>query len=151
MGKVTSLIKEMSGHRVYIDTNVFIYFLDRSPVYFPIARQLMYAIDSGDITGITGDVTIAETLVKPYRTGNTELIAGIKGFFHAEGFLCLKPHDAETFDLAAQLRAKEGMKFIDALHYATAIRSGCTFFITNDLGIKTNHMLHIVSISSLRA
>ena len=150
MGKVNETITRMIGHRVYLDTNVFVYFLDRNPDFFDVVKPLIEAIDSGKIIGITGDAALAETLVKPYRTGNLELVASIRDFFRTEGFLSIQPHDGETFDLAAQLRGKRGMKFIDALHYATAIRSGCSFFITNDLKIQSDEILEIISLKALK-
>ncbi|NTU96605.1 MAG: type II toxin-antitoxin system VapC family toxin [Chlorobiaceae bacterium] len=150
MGKVNSSLERMNGHRVYIDTNVFIYFLDRNPEFFPLVSPLIKAVDSGTIIGVTGDAAIAETLVKPYRTGNPELVASIREFFRTEGFLSIQPHDGETFDLAAQLRATRGMKFIDALHYATALRSGCDFFVTNDTGIQSDQFLEIIPLASLK-
>ena len=150
MGKVDEAITSMVGHRVYLDTNIFVYFLDRNPDFFDVVKPLIEAIDSGKIIGVTGDAALAETLVKPYQTGNLELVASIREFFRTEGFLSILPHEGETFDLAAQLRGKRGMKFIDALHYATAIRSGCSLFITNDLKIQPDGILEIISVKALK-
>lgn len=149
MGKIDDAIARMAGHRVYLDTNVFVYFLDRNPDYFPVVAPLIEAIDSGLIIGYTGDAAIAETLVKPYQTGNLALVASFKAFFSTEDFLSIQPHDAETFDLAAQLRAGRGLKFIDALHYATAIRAGCKFFVTNDGGIQSSDVLEVITVKML--
>lgn len=146
MGKIGEAVARMNGHRVYLDTNVFVYFLDRNPDYFPVVAPIIEAIESGLIIGYTGDAAIAETLVKPYQTDNLALAASFKAFFRTEDFLSIQPHDAETFDLAAQLRAKRGLKFIDALHYATAIQAGCKFFVTNDDGIQSSDVLEVVSV-----
>lgn len=88
-------------------------------------------------------------LVKPYQTGNLALVANFKEFFSLENFLSIQPHDAETFDLAAQLRAGRDLKFIDALHCATAIRAGCKFFITNDGAIQSSDALEVVVVKNL--
>lgn len=149
MGTIEETLKRLQGHKVYLDTNVFIYFLDRNPDYFRLAAPIIEAVESGLIIGCTGDVSIAEILVKPYQSGNLELVASIKAFFRMENFLSISSHDAETFDLAAQLRAKYNQKFIDALHYATAIRAGCTFFITNDSGIRSGNALDVILLSAL--
>ena len=149
MGKIDAALARMVGHRVYLDTNVFIYFLDRNPDFFTVVRPIIAAIESGLIIGHTGDAAIAETLVKPYQTGNLALVKSLKEFFSMETFLSIQPHDAETFDLAAQLRAARGLKFIDALHYATAIRTGCKFFITNDGGIQSSDALEVVVVKNL--
>jgi len=149
MGKIDDAIARMAGHRVYLDTNVFVYFLDRNPDYFPVVAPIIEAIDSGVIIGHTGDTAIAETLVKPYQTGNLALVASFKAFFSTEDFLSIQPHDAETFDLAAQLRAKRGLKFIDALHCATAIHAGCKFLVTNDNGIQSSDDLEVIFVKML--
>ncbi len=149
MGTIADTLNRLHGNRVYLDTNVFIYFLDRNPDYFPLVASIIEAVESGLILGCTGEAAIAEILVKPYQSGNLELVANIKAFFRMEDFLSICPHDAETFDLASQLRAKYNQKFIDALHYSTAIRAGCKFIITNDSGIKSNDFLEVILLSAL--
>lgn len=139
----------MEGHRVYVDTNIFVYFLDKSPEFFPVVGPVIERIASGGIVGVAGIAVMAEVLVKPYRTGDLFLVASIKSFFSQEGFLSIAHHDRETFDLAAQLRATKGLGFADALHVATAIRNGCRFFLTNDTRIVSSDLLMILRISEL--
>jgi predicted nucleic acid-binding protein len=150
MGSIEELLDRLHGRSVYLDTNVLICFLDRNPDYLALSAAIIEAIESGSITGFTGDAVVAEILVKPYRSGNIELVSGIKAFFQTEQFLTICHHDADTFDLAAQLRAKYNQKFIDALHYATAIRSGCHAIITNDNGIRNSEHLEVISLSGFR-
>lgn len=149
MGKIDDAIARMTGHRVYLNTNVFVYFLDRNPDYFPVVAPIIEAIESELIIGYTGDAAIAETLVKPYQTGNLALAASFKAFFRMDNFLAIQLHDAESFDLAAQLRSRQGLKFIDALHFATAIQAGCKFFVTNDGGIQSSSVLEVITIKTL--
>lgn len=73
-------------------------------------------------------------------------IARGKEFFMRENFLQFLPHDSCAFDTAAKLRAETGMKLIDALHCATALKAGCQFFITNDTGIHSSASLEVISI-----
>jgi predicted nucleic acid-binding protein len=150
MGTIEKLLCQLHGRHVYLDTNILIYFLDKNPDYFPVAAAVIESIESGSIAGYTGDAVIAEILVKPYQSGNIELVSSIKAFFNTENFLTICRHDAESFDLAAQLRAKYSQKFIDALHYATAIRAGCQAIITNDNGIRTSERLEVISLSKYR-
>ncbi|AOS83258.1 hypothetical protein BIU88_03315 [Chlorobaculum limnaeum] len=151
MESIEELLDRLHGRSVYLDTNVLIYFLDRNPDYFTLSAAIVEAIEYGSIAGYTGDAVVAEILVKPYRSGNIELVSGIKAFFQTEQFLTICHHDADTFDLAAQLRAKYNQKFIDALHYATAIRSGCHAIITNDNGFNNNDLLEVISLSPFHA
>lgn len=144
MGKIALLLSRLAGQRVYLDTNVFIYFLDRHPNFFAPVAAVIEAAEAGRIIAYTGDAAVAETLVKPYQSNNVALIVGIKEFFATEGMLSIVPHDTSTFDLAAQFRGKQGMKFIDALHYATALKRGCKFLITNDIGFKSSDSVEVV-------
>lgn len=151
MGALKETLDLLQGQQVYLDTNIFIYFLDRNPDYFPFVQPIIEAVASGSIIGCTGDAVIAEILVKPYQSGNFQLVASIKSFFRSENFLSVYSHNAEAFDLAVQLRAKYNQKFIDALHYATAIIAGCKFIITNDSGIKSNNLIEVIHLSALLA
>lgn len=151
MGTIAALLARMAKQRVYLDSNIFIYFLDRNPLYFPLVAPLLEAIDGGRIIGITGDAAVAEVMVRPYQTNDPALIAGIKSFFGSAGFLSVLSHDAAAFDLAAQLRARHAMKFIDALHVATAINAECRFLITNDRDFRSPMAIELVNLQSLVA
>lgn len=149
MGKIADVLNKLAGQHVYIDTNLFIYFLDQNSVYFSVASTLLEAVELGSFIAYTGDITVAETLVKPYQTDNILLVANFKAFFYADDFLSIESHDADTFNLCAQIRAKYSMKFADALHYATALKAGCKFFITNDTGIRSTDALAVILIKDL--
>ena len=43
------------------------------------------------------------------------------------------------------------MRLMDALHYATAIQSGCRFLITNDAGIKSSEEIEVIYVKALQA
>jgi predicted nucleic acid-binding protein len=146
MGEISALLARLAGQRVYLDTNIFIYFLEQNADYFESVAPIIEACAAGKFLGHTGEVTLSETLVLPYRNDDATVVANIKAFFATENFLSIQPHDSATFDLAAQLRAKRGMKLIDALHYATALKAGCTFFISNDAGLKSDVLMEVVSI-----
>ena len=68
MGFVSSL----TGSALYIDTNIFIYAFEGFPEYADKLRELFEAIDSGTITAVTSELTLAELLVKPFMDANTQ-------------------------------------------------------------------------------
>ena len=152
MGALGAALARMAGQRVYFDTNVFIYFLDRGTL-FDVVAPLLAACVEGRMTGCTGDAAVAETMVMPYRHNNTAKIAQFKAFFGLPGFLTVHTHPAQTFDLAAQFAGRQGMRLIDALHYATAIESGCRFLVTNDAGtgIKSSDEIEVIYVKDLLA
>ena len=94
---------------------------------------------------------MAETMVMPYRHQNAAKTAQFKAFFGLEGFLTIHTHSAQTFDLAAQLAGTQGMRLMNALHYATAIQSDCRFLVTNDAGIKSSEEIEVVYVKALQA
>lgn len=142
-------IAELAGQRVYIDTNVFIYFLSRHPTYFEASARVINACAESSIFGFTGDAAVAEVMVGAYKQADPALATRFKLFFAQRNFLTIAAHDAQTFDAAAQLVAKGGVKFIDALHMATAVQNQCAYFVTNDKGIKSGSQLRVMLLESI--
>ena len=149
MGTVSALLARLRGQRVYIDANYLIYFLDRTEPYFDMVAPIFQACDRGDFMGFTGDAAVCEVMVHPYRNKSPSEIARGKSLFVREGFLTVLRHDADNFDLTAQIRAGANMRMIDALHYATAIQAGCRYLLTNDHDFKSGTTLEVIPISSL--
>jgi predicted nucleic acid-binding protein len=149
MGKIDNLIAKIQGHRIYFDANFLIYFFDNKEPYFSVVSQLILACDRNIIFGYTGDAAVAELMVYPYKTKNALEIARGKAFFARENFLTVMSHSSDLFDSASRLRAETGMKLIDSLHYATAIKTDCQFFITNDKGIKSSDHIEVILIDDL--
>lgn len=150
MGKVNDAIRRMAGHRVYVDTNVFIFFLDGSDKYLPTVGPIMQASADGSIFAVTGRLAIAEVMVYPYRNGSAVTVSRFKSFFAQKGFLSIAEHDPECFDDAAMIAGQKQMKLIDAIHYRTALHAGCRYLLTNDRGFRTDAEMEVVQIDDLR-
>lgn len=149
MGKIRATLARLAGQRVYIDTNAFIFFLDRHDKYFPIVAPIFQDCFSQRIFATTGALAVAEVMVHPYRSGDAALIAHFKSFFHQKNFLTIAGHDIAHFDTAAMLAGQRKMKLIDALHYATAQHHRCQFFLTNDHGISSSDSLEVIQFDEL--
>jgi predicted nucleic acid-binding protein len=149
MGALASALASIRGQRVYFDANFFIYFLARSGKYFDAVEPMMRACDQGEFQGVTGHATMSEVLVLPYRQQSPEEIARVKSLFSRQDLLEILRHDEKSFDLAAQIRARHGLKLIDALHYATALNAGCRYFVSNDIAFRRGGTLEIISIADL--
>ena len=150
MGQIVPILQLLRGQRVYVDTNIFIYFLEQNTEFFPAAAPVLQAMDKQDFFGFTGEIAVAETMVGPYRTKNPASIATTRDFFRTNKSLTVLSHDSAIFDHAAQLRATERMRFIDAVHIATAVAAACTFFITNDTALRTIGGLGVVQLKTLQ-
>lgn len=142
-------LERVKGQRVYIDTNIFIYFLERHEQYFDAVVPFFQAFSDGLSLAYTGDAVVAETLYKPYQIDDSIRISEFKAFFGDEEFITVLPHTKKVFELAAELAPKRGMKLIDALHYATAALAGCKFIFTNDLNFKSSDSLEVIYLSTL--
>jgi predicted nucleic acid-binding protein len=146
---MTISLEQLKGQRVYIDTNIFIYFLDGQEPFLSMVYPFLEALINGEVIGYTGDAVIAETMVQPYKLGNIAMIEQFKAFFAQDDFLTILSHDDKAFDLAAKISGTKGMKLVDSLHMATALQAGCGYLITHDKGIKPVDGIRIVQLSTL--
>jgi predicted nucleic acid-binding protein len=132
MGTIDNALAEMQGNSVYFDTNLFVYFLDRYERYFDKCLPFFKAAEDGSITGVSGDLVIAELLVKPLRENDIINVQNIHSLFDSDGVFQVLPHDRSTLEFAAHIRATQKLAMVDAIHLATAIRARCSHIITND-------------------
>lgn len=146
---LVGVLERVKGQRVYVDTNIFIYFLERHERYFDSVAPFFQAFSDGVSLAYTGDAVVAETLYKPYQIDDALRVSEFKTFFSDDEFITVLPHTKKVFELAAELSPKRGMKLIDALHYATAILAGCKFILTNDQGFKSNDHVEVIQLEAL--
>ena len=151
MDKITHTLSRIRGQRVYVDTNVFIYFLERNDRYFESVVPFFQLFNDGLSIAYTGDAVVAETLYKPYQVNDTLRVSEFKEFFSNDEFITVLPHTKKVFELAAELSPKRGMKLIDALHYATAALAGCKFILTNDQGFTSSESMEVILLDDLLA
>lgn len=149
LGKVAATIARMAGQRVYLDTNVFIFFLDGNTRYWPAVGPIVQACADGTVFGTTGRLAIAEVMVHPYRQGDAATISRFKGFFRQKNFLTIAEHDPDCLDDAALIAGQRRMKLVDAIHYRTALAAGCKFLLTNDRGFTSDAGLEVMQVDDL--
>ena len=122
--------------RIYLDTNLFILaFETESDVAVKAALIMSKAKAQNPTRFVTSELTLAELLVLPYRQSNAWLV----GLYHqvfSGSWMDVQPVTRDILLSAAQLRATNpARKLPDAVHVATAIASGCTHFLSSDMGI----------------
>lgn len=114
--------------KIYLDTCIVIYFVERHAVYSPQIESLMKNLSHADF--FHSPLTKMETLVMPFRTKDTQLQKLYDFFFSSQTSLVIKD---EIYEHAAQLRADfPSLKTPDALHLATALHHNCDELWTND-------------------
>jgi predicted nucleic acid-binding protein len=129
---VPGLLARWRGSQVYLDTNIFIYVLNNTPLYAEPCLALLQACADRQIIGLTGDVTLAELLAKPLQANDAAAVAAVRELLIEDGAIALLNHDRSAFEEAARLRAKHGLKMVDALQLATARQAGSVGLISND-------------------
>lgn len=132
-----ALLQRHAGQRVYFDTNIFIYLLGNSPRYSATCLVLLQACADRKLLGLTGDVTLAELLVKPLQNNDAAEVAAVRELLIEDGAISLVSHNRKAFERAAELRAKHGLKMVDALQLATALETGAQCLVSNDRQFPT--------------
>jgi predicted nucleic acid-binding protein len=122
---------------VALDTVVFIYFIEKNPRFAPLLQSLFIRIDSGGLPAVTSAVTLLETLVVPYRSGDVNLAATYEAILTNGRGLTLVPILLPVIRRAAPIRAATAIRLPDALQLAAASLTNCTAFLTNDRRIPS--------------
>ena len=137
-----------TGGLVYIDANAVIYSVERVEPYRSLLAPMWEEAKAGRFTLGSSELVLLETLIKPLRDGNAHLEMLFRSILAAEE-MGLIPATLNTWDDAARIRAETGLATPDALHAATAIRSGCQLFVTNDSGFRRVQGLPLVILDDL--
>lgn len=134
------------GRTVYLDSNVFIYAVERVPPYAEAFRPLFRSVLAGETPAVTSEVTLAEILVKPFRTRDAQLMTAFEDALSGPG-LTVVPVSRAVLVQSARLRAASRMKLPDSVHAATAQLAGCDVLLTNDTGIGEVPGVELVRLS----
>lgn len=108
---------------IAIDSNVFIYWLERNPEFYEASARVIKQIYSGEQTASCSAVVLTEI----YGGSNQTIEAIVK-----LPNLSIVPTTKEIAEMAGKLRYSCGLKVIDAIHAASALHSGARSIITND-------------------
>lgn len=138
----------LSG-RIYLDTNIFIYALEGYPIFRSVLTTLFNALDRGELTAVTSELTLAEVLVKPLLDHHAERQAAYLQALQPSTSLQIVPVSRDILIAAARLRADTNLKLPDAIHAATTQLTGCAQFLTNDTRIPALSGLTILPLSQL--
>ena len=138
---------QLHGKSVYFDANIFIYILEHHPNFGEVCLSIVQRGVDKELDGYSGDLVMAELLVKPLKDNNARAVKAVKDLFSKETRIELLPHKQSTFEAAAVLRASYKIKLPDALHIATAIENHIEIFLTNDREIPSIHEITVLQLS----
>jgi predicted nucleic acid-binding protein len=133
-------MKEFS--RLYLDANIFIAIFEKQDEISIRLRSMLRQTQPVMPTSlVTSGLTLAETLVEPYRKRNYTLIRSYENWSVTNNILEVGPVDSDVLHVAAVLRAENsgGLKLPDAIHLATAFLFGCSHFLTGDMRLRERY------------
>lgn len=108
--------------------------------------SLFEQIAAQRIPVFTSELTLAECLVMPYKTGNTVLGNLHQQHLHTHAGLECVAVSREALQEAARLCATSNMKLPDVIHVATALQMQCDLFLSNDQGIRLSDAIQLLTL-----
>lgn len=122
----------VTNEAVYLDSNIFIYAVQKSDRWAKPAEALLKAIDEQKVRAVASELVLAEVLSKPFALGNTRHIEQYQRLLSTGSGLSMVNVSRDVLVLAAELRGEMGLKLLDAIHLATARYANCDYFLTED-------------------
>jgi predicted nucleic acid-binding protein len=144
---VGSLNVPLSG-RVYVDTQILIYTVEKFPGYLNLLTSLWESVDAGRAMVMSSQLVAMETLIVPLRRHDDALVADFEQIMQPP--MKLIPISAAVLRQAAVLRAEiQSTRTPDAIHAGTALLERPDLFLTNDRGFKAVKGLPVVILDDL--
>jgi predicted nucleic acid-binding protein len=139
-------IEIAQGSAVYVDSNIFIYYVEELPGYLEKCSAMFSNLDEHGARILTSELTIAECLYRPARDANAGLIGVYEEFFGSTGDIHLIPLTGVIAKRAANSGGRLGLKLLDAMHYESALEAGCNVLLTADRKFKSSPTLRVLHI-----
>ena len=143
------LLEQLEGNLVFLDSAPLIYFVEEREPYAELLTPFFEAVDAGELRAITSMITYAEVLVHPFRQGNQDLAEKYETLLLETPSLTIVPFNLKLAKQTAEIRATHGLKTPDAIQWATAVRYGVKFFLTNDRSFQRFSEPHVLVMEDL--
>jgi predicted nucleic acid-binding protein len=135
--------------RVFWDTNLFIYLIERHPVFH--TRVLDLYRDSkqrGDVV-VTSALTLGELMAQPLRLGRMDLVDRYAELLSRGRGIELIEFGQPAAEQYARIRAGTSLRQPDAIQFACAIAGGASVFVTNDQRLWNVRVTGLESVRGL--
>ena len=137
------------ARRLYLDTAPLIYWVEAYPEYISKMDRIVDAIETTPMQAMTSVLTLTEVMVQPLRVGNTDLAQEYHDILVMRDDYILVEVSTDIAISAAAIRARYSLRTPDALHAATAIKSGCDAILTNDRDYRRVQDLNVLVLDDL--
>jgi predicted nucleic acid-binding protein len=138
-----------AGQKIALDTNLFIYLIEKNSNYFSTVKSLFDRIQKGQLIGVTSSLIYTEVLSNPLKEGNTTIADKYNILLATFPNLIIKDVDKDIAIISAKLRAKYKIKTPDAIFIATGIAENANTFITNDDQLKNIEEIKITLLNHI--
>ena len=126
--------------RIYLDTNIFILAFEALKDLADPCRELLSPVARKSGSAVTSELTLAELLAPVSREGglsDSERYALYSEALTTRGIVSLAPVSRDILIQTASLRSAASatgrkLKLPDSIHIATALASGCQYFLSGD-------------------
>lgn len=142
-------IDALRGSTVGVDTGPLIYYIEEHPALLAKIKPFFEAAERNEFRIVTSFVTLLEVLVHPLREGRPELAEEYRNILLQSPALTAIPLDEGIAEAAAELRARHNLRTPDAIQIATAIRSGASWFLTNDVELANLSEIPVLVLKQL--
>jgi predicted nucleic acid-binding protein len=132
---------------VYVDTNIFVYFVEAVPDFFQKTKELFEHAAAVGARLVTSEITLAECIYRPCQENDAPLVSVYETLFEQSGEIELVPLDGAIAKRAATAGGGLGLKLIDAVHYLSALEAGCDFFVTSDSAFRSGPKMAVLRIA----
>lgn len=134
--------------RVGVDTNFFIYYFQKHPLYGPIVKDIFNIFLEHKTLLITSVLTLTEIL--SFKSPET-LVINLEKEITLITNLQLIEVNNEIAKEAAKIRRNYGFSLVDAVQLATAAKNNAEVFITNDKKLQHFKEFKIIPLSSSKS
>ncbi|UVC09648.1 type II toxin-antitoxin system VapC family toxin [Rhizobium sp. TH2] len=131
----------------YVDTNIFIYFVESSSTLGERARAWIDALRHADIPLVVSRLTLLECLYGPAKHGDEELISAYRNLLEDASIVEMQELEHHILKDAAMKGGKLGLKLQDSIHYFTALHCHCDLLLTNDARFRSTGSMRVMSIN----
>jgi predicted nucleic acid-binding protein len=138
-----------ADERFYLDTNTVIAIVERRLECASSQRDFLNGIDAGNIAAVSSDIALAECIVGPIRNGDTHALETFLSFFQAKASFLVLPISRDVVIRAAEIRARTGAKFPDAIHVASALVAQCSVFLSADKRLQMPKSMRRIAFDDL--
>jgi len=122
--------------KIYLDTNLFIYYFENNPNYANKVENLFKETSNKNIKLISSELLYLELLVLPKKQKNKEIINLYTSIEKYIPNLTLLPITKKVLILASEIRASYNFKSPDSIHLATAKIEKSNYFYGSDKKLR---------------